>query len=114
MATKKRSFSEISNYSNTTTTETVDDSSPIRRTDQRSVVLYDTEIVRIDWTGGRLVLNHGGHDTQLTKRRMNESLTAADLTYRVAQQDYEWFVYDYESGETIAEFNGDRAVVIDL
>jgi hypothetical protein len=114
MPTKKRSFSEISDYRNTVVSEDVDEDSGIRRTNVRSVTLYNTEIFRVDYTKGRLVLNTGGHFTATTKRRMNEALMAADLTYRVSQTDYEWHVWDYNTHEQVAEFNGDRAVVIDL
>jgi len=114
MPTKKRSFDAISDYRNTTVSETIDTDSAIDRTEVRSVVLYNTEIFRVDYTEGRLVLNHGGHKTATTKRRMNEALMAADLSFRVSQTDYEWHVWDYNTHETVAEFDGDRAVVIDL
>jgi hypothetical protein len=114
MATKKSSFSAISDYRNTVVSENVSDDSGIRRTNNRSVTLYQTEIFRVDYQNGRLILNTGGHFTATTKRRMNESLAAADLSFRVAQQDFEWFVYDFRDGETVTEFDGDRAVVIDL
>lgn len=114
MPTKKRSFSAISDYRNTVVSEDVDEDSGIRRTNVRSVTLYNTEIFRVDYTKGHLVLNHGGHKTATTKRRMNEALAAADLSYRVSQTDFEWRVYDYTTHETVTEFNGDTAVVIDL
>jgi len=114
MPTKKRSFDAISDYRNTTVSETIDTDSAIDRTEVRSVVLYNTEIFRVDYTEGRLVLNHGGHKTATTKRRMNEALMASDLTYRVSQDNFEWHVWDYNTHETVAEFDGDRAVVIDL
>lgn len=57
----------------------------------RKVVLYDTKV--FDLEDGALTLRHGGHKTDTTKRRINESLDAAGFDdWNLYQDDFTWYV----------------------
>jgi hypothetical protein len=103
----KNSISGISNYLNTETFVERDDGTVL----QRACKLYDTMIVVIDYGEGKLGLDNGGWDTPTTKKRMNEFLSANDLSYNVRQVDGDWYLYDV--GERIKEFSN-NGVTIDL
>lgn len=106
MPATKSSFTEIDNYRNTETfTEESGHEGGITRTTRRAVRLYDTMIFDVSWNDGLMILNHGGHKTATTKRRMNEALDAADLPYKVRQISGEWFLMN-EDGEKVQSFNG--------
>lgn len=91
MPTKKRTWDAIKKYRNTEVTETVDDRGTIT---ERRVKLHDTTIYTMNYASGRLLLNSGGWYTDVTKRRMNECLTADGLAgdIGVAQKKGRWML----------------------
>jgi len=94
------SFSDLDRYSNTNTITYEEDGTVLNRI----VVLYDTQIVNVDFGDGYLNLNHGGYKTRTTKKRMNEALSSLDLTYGVIQRDGTWYLIDRRDHEKVAEF----------
>ena len=78
-----------------------------------NVVLYNTTVVRYDPVKDKLTLNSGGWLTVTTKQRMNQFMDEYNLPLNVYQEDFEWYVYNRESGETVTftdnmEINLDR------
>ena len=102
MATKKRTFDAISEYRNTSV-----------RYDETGYPsecqLYDTVIFQ-SYPDGMVRLDHGGHKTRTTKRRMNECLAAAGSHKRVIQRDYSWYVTD-KDGNKVASWSSDSSSV---
>lgn len=105
MPTTKSSYRAISEYSNTTVrsidSQTDNRSTTASRSRGRSVVLYNTEVFRHDRVNGTITLRHDGHRTATTKRRINECLRASDWPWRVYQEDFEWYIRDQRTGETV-------------
>ena len=61
-------------------------------------VLYcETEVVSFD--NNLIFLDHAGHLSATTKRRMNQTAEAFGLGFRVFQKNWDWYV-DYQ-GEVI-------------
>ena len=71
---------------------------------QLSVVLYNTEVVRVE--RDRITLNHGGYKTVTTKARMNQAANQYGLGYTVYQEKGEWFVHFRGSGASDRRFDG--------
>jgi hypothetical protein len=81
-------------YRNTTETFTVEKSTG-RRT--YSLRLYDTDIITIDWLPGHAIemtVDHGGHLTDTTKRRLNEFFEQVGLPYHLHQKNFDWYWHD--------------------
>jgi hypothetical protein len=108
MGTLKASFDAINDYSNTTANSVYSGGGLIH---ERTVELYDTMIFKVSYSAGYLKLNHGEYKTKITKKRMNEALNAADMSYRVVQRDFEWYVVDTRDGQTVAEFHDNTATL---
>jgi hypothetical protein len=68
----------------------------------KSIVFHSTEVVRFDHEN--IVLNTGGWETVITKRRMNQASDEFGLGYHVYQKNRKWFV-DYRD-ETFLLVNG--------
>lgn len=62
--------------------------------DTTVMMVYNTEVVRFNQAG--ILLDHGGWQTNFTKRRMNQANEMFNLGYKVFQKDGEWFV-DYRN-----------------
>jgi hypothetical protein len=67
------------------------------------VVLHHTPIVRFH-PDGNVELNSGNYRTVTTKARINEVLFP--LGYRIVQEHYDWFLFNWRSGESVDFFDG--------
>ena len=73
-----------------------------------TIVRYHSTNVAILWTDINTVqLNHGGHITTTTKRRMNQALQWFGFPAKVTQKDFDWYIttpkgtFPYQNGAHI-------------
>lgn len=67
------------------------------------VVLHSTPIVTF-YPDGNVMLNSSGYHTTTTKARINEVILP--LGYRVSQQNYNWFLYNWQTKDSVDFFDG--------
>ena len=72
-----------------------------RNSNEKLAVYHNTTIVRYNYETDTITLNSGGWYTYTTKQRMNQFMDETRIPLRVFQKNYEWYVYNHESDETI-------------
>lgn len=68
-----------------------------------SVVYHSTEVVKFDRKNKILTLDTGGHFSNTTKNRMNQTSNQFDLGFKVYQKNFEWFVFYNEADHKFVE-----------
>jgi hypothetical protein len=71
--------------------------------DFRTIRLYDTDIITLDYLNRKIVLQSGGFETPTTKKWINKYLPAR---YMLKQQNFEWLVVDSVTGKVIPFTDG--------